>query len=74
MKIAKTPNRYLAGAIEVKLKEFVSDRTSWQRMLKNDVNQDIDLYGYRETLKENLPSDLKTYVLNEERKNNSITL
>lgn len=67
LKIAKTPNRYLAGAIEVKLKEFVSDRTSWQRMLKNDVNQDIDLYGYRESLKENLPSDLKTYVLNEER-------
>ena len=67
LKIAKTPNRYLAGAIEVKLKEFVSDRTSWQRMLKNDVNQDIDLYGYRETLKENLTSDLKTYVLNEER-------
>ena len=67
LKIAKTPNRYLAGAIEVKLKEFVSDRTSWQRMLKNDVNQDIDLYGYRETLKENLPSDLKKYVLNEER-------
>ena len=66
LKIAKTPNRYLAGAIEVKLKEFVSDRTSWQRMLKNDVNQDIDLYAYRETLKENLPSDLKTYVLNEE--------
>lgn len=67
LKIAKTPNRYLAGAIEVKLKEFVSDRTSWQRMLKNDVNQEIDLYGYRETLKENLPSDLKKYVLNEER-------
>ena len=36
-------------------------------MLKNDVNQEIDLYGYRETLKENLPSDLKKYVLNEER-------
>ena len=67
LKIAKTPNRYLAGAIEVKLKEFVSDRTSWQRMLKNDVNQEIDLYGYRETLKESLPSDLKTYVLHEER-------
>tara|TARA_B100000614_G_scaffold187149_1_gene168254 strand:+ start:1386 stop:2222 length:837 start_codon:yes stop_codon:yes gene_type:complete len=67
LKIAKTPNRYLAGAIEVKLKEFVSDRTSWQRMLKNDVNQEIDLYGYRETLKENLPSDLKIYILNEEK-------
>jgi len=67
LKIAKTPNRYLAGAIEVKLKEFVSDRTSWQKMLKNDVNQDIDLYIYRETLKENLPPELKEYILDEEK-------
>lgn len=67
LKIAKTPNRYLAGAIEVKLKEFVSDRTSWQKMLKNDVNEDIDLYSYRETLKENLPMDLKAYILDEEK-------
>jgi len=67
LKIAKTPNRYLAGAIEVKLKEFVSDRTSWQKMLKNDVNQDIDLYKYRETLKENLPTDLITYILEQEK-------
>ena len=66
LKIAKTPNRYLAGAIEVKLKDFVSDRTSWQKMLKNDVNQELDLYEYRETLKENLPSELKEYILDSE--------
>ena len=66
LKIAQTPNRYLAGAIEVTLKDFVSDRTSWQKMLKNDVNQNIDLYQYRETLKENLSQDLNIYILNEE--------
>ena len=66
LKIAQTPNRYLAGAIEVKLKAFVSDRTSWQKMLKNDVAADLDLYQYRESLKENLSHDLKEYILNEE--------
>ena len=66
LKIAQTPNRYLAGIIEVKLKEFVSDRTSWQKMLKNNVDQSIDLYQFRETLKVSLPEDLKAYILNEE--------
>ena len=67
LKIAKTPNRYLAGAIEVKLKEFVSDRTSWQKMLKNDVDQTINLYIFRERLKENLSSDLREYIIDEEK-------
>ena len=67
LKIAKTPNRYLAGAIEVKLKDFVSDRTSWQKMLKNDVDQSIDLYSYREQLKDNLSFELREYILDEEK-------
>ena len=67
LKIAKTPNRYLAGMIEIQLKKFVSDRTSWQKMLKNDVDQSIDLYQYRETLKKNISNSLKQYVLDEEK-------
>ena len=67
LKIAKTPNRYLAGAIEVKLKEFVSDRTSWQKMLKNDVDKATDLYSCRKTLKENLSSELKEYIISGEK-------
>jgi len=66
LKIAKTPNRYLAGIIEVQLKKFVSDRTSWQKMLKNDVDQNIDLYQYQKSLKEYLPESLKQYILDEE--------
>jgi len=67
LKIAKTPNRYLAGVIEVALKEFVSDRTAWQRMLKNEVLLDTDLYEYREKLNHHLNDDLKQYVLNNEK-------
>lgn len=35
--LIKTQSRYLSGLVEVALKEYVSDRTQWQRMLKNDV-------------------------------------
>jgi hypothetical protein len=35
--IARTPHRCAAGEIEVALKEEFTDRTSWQKMLKNDV-------------------------------------
>jgi hypothetical protein len=35
--IARTPHRCAAGEIEVALKEAFTDRTSWQKMLKNDV-------------------------------------
>lgn len=34
--IAEVPYRQLAGRIEVALKEFYTDRTAWQRMLKDE--------------------------------------
>ena len=34
--LAKVPYRQLAGEIEVALKEHISDKTAWQRMLKNE--------------------------------------
>lgn len=35
--IVEVPNRYLAGITEVALKNHFADKTSWQKMLKNDV-------------------------------------
>jgi len=40
--IMRTKSRYIAGLVEVLLKEHVSDRTSWQKMLKGN-NAPIDL-------------------------------
>lgn len=37
MPIYKTTNRYQAGLLEVVLKKYVSDRTNWRNMLKNNV-------------------------------------
>ncbi len=62
VKFARTPNRYLAGMIEVELKQHVADKTAWQRMLKNMVDTDVDLFRERERLGKLLPSGQQTYL------------
>lgn len=41
VKLAETPNRYLAGMIETDLKQYFSDKTPWQRMLKNELADEL---------------------------------
>ena len=59
--ILEVPNRYLAGVAEVALKKFVSDKTSWQKMLKNDVVQ-VDLKEKLATLIDYLPEEVLPYL------------
>ena len=40
IEIVEVPNRYLAGITEVALKAHVSDKTSWQKMLKNNIEDE----------------------------------
>ena len=63
--IAKTPNRYLCGMIEVSLKNHLSDRTAWQRMLKNEIAH-IDLTAKREEILKLVPEEYQEYLLTEE--------
>ncbi len=58
IKLAVTNNRYEAGIIEVVLKEFFTDKTNWQRMLKNDIDESIDLEEEKWSLEEHLPADI----------------
>ncbi|NJB36180.1 MULTISPECIES: DUF2797 domain-containing protein [Flavobacteriaceae] len=60
--IVETPNRYLAGITEVALKAYVSDKTSWQKMLKNDI-EDVDLVAWREKLKNYIPEEAQAYYI-----------
>ncbi len=59
---AETPYRYLAGKIEVQLKAHVSDKTNWQRMLKNIEPDKTDLVFERTRLIKELSSDTKQYI------------
>lgn len=59
--LAEVPNRYLAGVLEVELKNHFTDKTNWQKMLKNDIDESIDLENEKWSLEEILPEDLTQY-------------
>ncbi len=63
--LARTPYRQLAGIIEVALKGHLTDKTSWQKMLKNEVG-DFDLVEEKWRAADLLPRDLQPYVTEEE--------
>ena len=58
IRLAEVSNRYEAGRIEVALKEFFTDKTHWQKMLKNDVDLNIDLVEEKWSLEDELPGDI----------------
>lgn len=62
IEVVEVPNRYLAGITEVALKEHVSDKTNWRRMLTNDL-KDLDLAEIREELRQYLPEEVQEYYL-----------
>ncbi len=62
IEIVEVPNRYLAGITEVALKAHVSDKTSWQKMLKNDL-EDVDLVAWRDKLKAYIPEETLDYFI-----------
>ncbi|WP_318309598.1 DUF2797 domain-containing protein [Flagellimonas crocea] len=64
IEIVEVPNRYLAGLTEVALKDFVSDKTSWRKMLQNDI-EDVDLVEWRNKLKASIPEEAIEYFLND---------
>lgn len=47
--IFKVQSRYLSGLVEVIIAEHISDKTSWQKMLKNGQD-DVDLIAKRDEL------------------------
>lgn len=65
--IAETPYRQLAGFIEVVLKEHLSDKTNWQRMLKNEPAPGINLLEEKKKAIALLPEQFRQYEsLNDE--------
>ncbi len=62
--IAETPNRYLAGCIEVFLKQYLSDRTAWQAMLKNVID-DRSLWDVFSEIKPFLMPQFSMYLLSD---------
>lgn len=64
--LAKTPNRFLSGCIEVSLKNYLTDKTNWQRMLKNEIKTGVDLIAERKRIKDFLSPEYREYYNEEE--------
>ncbi|MBL7972821.1 MAG: DUF2797 domain-containing protein [Prolixibacteraceae bacterium] len=59
--LAKTPNRHIAGVIEVYLKNFYSDKTNWRSMLQNKTIQEYNLPEEKQKANLLLPAELQQY-------------
>lgn len=64
--LCETPNRYEAGRIEVAMKSMYTDKTSWQKMLKNEIDDEIDLLDEKWSLEDQLPGDILDYFSEDE--------
>jgi len=59
--LAECPNRYSAGILEVYLKDFFTDRTNWQRMLKNQISS-ASLTAVKDRLSKELPFEYSRWI------------
>jgi len=62
IKLAQTPNRYLAGLIEVELKKHLTDKTNWRHMLMNKIAEGTDLIEQKKYIASLLPFDIQQHV------------
>ncbi|HSH19415.1 MAG TPA: DUF2797 domain-containing protein [Draconibacterium sp.] len=69
IKLATTPNRHIAGIIEVFLKKHYTDKTNWRTMLKNEIAEDVNLPEEKQKVYNLLPGELRNYF----EPNNEIT-
>ena len=66
VKLAQTPNRYIAGLIEVILKEIYADKTNWRNMLQ-DKKVEVDLLEEKGRSEDLLAFDLRKYVSGDDK-------
>jgi hypothetical protein len=61
IRLAKVPYRQLAGLIEVEMKKHFTDKTNWQKMLKGEKAEGLDLIEEKWRVEEYFPAELKKY-------------
>jgi len=62
IKLAKTPNRYLAGMIELQLSKHMSDRTKWRQMIQGKYDM-VDLIKKKNDLYKFIPDEYIKYLV-----------
>ncbi|MEN8203306.1 MAG: DUF2797 domain-containing protein [Bacteroidota bacterium] len=62
IELARTPNRYTAGLLEVAMKTHMADKTNWRKMLTASDPSHLDLVQEKTSLIKLIPDDLQAYV------------
>lgn len=62
IELARTPNRYEAGCMEVALKSQMNDKTNWRKMLREILLGSVDLSVEKQRVAALIPAELKKYV------------
>ncbi len=60
--LAETPNRNLAGQIEVVLKGHLADKTNWRKMLTGNIDMQTELVQAKQQATEFIPTTLDAYI------------
>ena len=63
IRLSSTPNRHIAGVIEVFLKDHFTDKTNWRAMLQNQIAENIDLPKEKKNANMLLPKELQQYYM-----------
>ena len=61
IRIAQVPYRFLAGQIEVALKDHFTDKTNWRNMLMDKTEDTVDLQHFSEEVATQIPEALQQY-------------
>lgn len=61
IRFAEVPYRRIAGEIEVFIKDYVTDKTDWRKMLKDERDNEVDLLAEKNRLLDVLPEGLGQY-------------
>jgi hypothetical protein len=64
IKFAKTPNRYLAGMIELEISKYISDRTKWRQMIKGEY-EFVNLIDKKTELLSLISNKYSKYAVNQ---------
>lgn len=62
IELARVPNRYTAGEMELALKSMMNDKTNWRKMLSAELYSEIQLPDEKNRVAILLPESLKAYV------------
>jgi hypothetical protein len=66
IKLCMTPNRRMAGLIELHLGQHFSDKTNWKKMVTNEVDTSLDMLTFRQKALALLNPEMEQFICSDD--------